>query len=1004
MKLWMLLSATALSGVPLLAATSAVAQAAQPPASAPTAAECAANPKLTGCETASDEAGDSADKEIVVTGSRIARDAYNSPSPILVATRNDATVAGFNSTAELLQSTSVTAGARQIDNSFTGFITDGGPGANTLSLRSLGAARTLVLLNGRRLAPSGTSGSVVSTDLNVLPNAIVDRIEILKDGASSVYGSDAIAGVVNIITDKKVKGLTLDGGVSVPEVGQGVTKRIALVGGYNSDRISLAGSLEYYKRDILSFDAHDYLRCQTDYIRSAPGQPLDSGSVIDPRTGQPKCYPTGPTGDSGVTVNTIGTSTRAGAAGGPGNAAIGSFNRFRVNPSAGGSVPGFEGVNGGGSSGLGNRDTVNEKFYNRSLNSPTENFSGYLQGEFKLNALGDAKLYFDGLFTRRSSAQPTFFQAILDYRQGSPLIPAVLGFSNIGATDQSGGFPVGVRVFSSRNYQSRQTVDYYRIGGGIRGNLPYKDWTYDFYAGRSYTNGKYYLQQLITSRLIQSQGVVSNGAGGYNCSDPSNGCVAAPVLTADIINGNIPQAYLNFVAPEVKGTTKFGETTFSAQFSGGLFPLPGGDVGLAIGAEYRKQKIDDQPPIEQQTGQLYSYSTAGITQGKDAVKEVFGELELPILRDRPFFKTLTFNVSGRYTDYDSYGDGWTYKFGAVWSPIKAILFRGTYGTSFRAPALSEQFQAPTAGFLSTNTDPCYQYYNSAPTTTIYKNCQTAGVPLYYGRGNAGDPLAQSVRVLTTGGASSGLAAETSKNWTVGTVLQPPLPTAFGKLEFAADYFNIEVNNGVAQFGGGNIISSCYNDPLFAAGTNGGALCQFVTRDASTGTLPYRATVTNAFINIATNKVRGLDLNLRYVVPIASGSLRLNLGGTRYFEQSSKINPKDPLNDANGQIYFPKWTGTLDANYSIGQVSFYYGLNWVGEMDSFASVGEDRNNSIYQFATPDYFTHAASVRFTIDKKLSFTVGVRNFTNVEPPKIRRTSSTSWVIRPCIAVTIS
>ena len=966
MKTSHLLSATALAGMLAMAPTVAWAQT-----------------ETTDTTTQSETDGQEA-PEIIVTGSRLPRSTFNSPSPITVITRNDTTVAGFNSTTEILQSTSVTAGARQIDNSFTGFITDGGPGANTLSLRSLGAARTLVLLNGRRLAPSGTSGSVVSVDLNVLPNAIVERIEILKDGASSIYGSDAIAGVVNIITDRKTKGLTLDGGVSVPEVGEGVTKRIAAVFGYNSDRLNVSGSVEYYNRDILTFGAHDYLRCQTEYIRSAPGQPLDSGGYFDPRTGKPKCYPSGATGLSGVTVNTIGTSTRAGAAGGPGNPAIGSFNRFRVNPGAGGSVPGFEGVNGGGSTALGNRDLVNEKFFNRSLISPTTNYSGYLQAEFALHALGDAKIYADGLFTRRSSTQPTFFQAIIDYRVGSPLIPSVLAFSNIGATDQSGGFNVGVRVFTSRNYESSQSVDYMRIGGGIRGNLGIRDWTYDFYAGRSFTNGKYSLQQMITSRLIQSQAIVANGSGGYNCVDTSNGCVAAPALTADVINGNIPQSFLNFVAPEVEGTTKFGETTFSAQFAGSLFTLPGGDVGLALGAEYRKQRIDDRPPIEQQTGQLYSYSTAGITQGKDAVKEVFGEIEFPLLRDVPFFNTLTLNGSGRYTDYDSYGSGWTYKVGGVWSPVKAILFRGTYGTSYRAPALSEQFQSPTAGFLSNTVDPCYQYGLKSPTSTIYKNCQTAGIPTNYGNGNAGDPLGQNVRVLTTGGAGSGLAAETSKNWTVGTVLQPPLPTALGKLEFAVDYFNIQVDNGVAQFGGGNIISSCYNDPAFAAGTNGGELCGLITREASSGTNPYRATVTNAFINIATNKVRGLDFNLRYVVPIAGGSLRLNVGATRYVEQSSRINPLDALDDDNGEIFYPKWTGTFDANYSIDNVSFYYGLNWVGKMDSFEAVGEDPNNSIYQFATPNYFTHSASIRLT-SGEFAFTVGVRNFTDKKPPQI-------------------
>lgn len=936
---------------------------------------------------AADDQGDKADQggedEIVVTGSRIRRDSFNSPSPITVLTRDDSTVAGFNSTTEILQSTAVTAGARQIDNTFTGFIVGGGPGTNTLSLRSLGPARTLILLNGRRLAPSGTSGSVASADLNVLPNAIVERIEILKDGASSVYGSDAISGVVNILTDQKTEGLTLDGGVSVPEVGQGITRRLALIGGYNGNGFNVSGSFEIYDRNILRFDAHDYLRCQTEYIASAVGQPFGTGDYKDPRTGQAKCYPSGFTGVDGVSVNTIGTGNRAGAAGGPGNPAFGTFNRFRYNPSAGGSVPGWEGVNGGGSSALGNRDTYNSRYFNRSLISPTTNYSGYLQASVDLHALGDAQLYFDGLYTRRASTQPTFFQAIIDYWQGSPLIPTELQWSNIGATDQSGGRNVGVRVFSSRNYFGRQRVDYMRFGGGIRGSLPFKDWTYDVYFGKSYNEGEYYFQQLITSRMIQAMDVVASGSG-FVCRDTSNGCVAAPRLTGDVVNGIIPQDYLDFVAPEVKGTTKFWETTVSAQASGSLFALPGGDAGIALGAEYRKQKIDDQPPIEQQTGQLYSFSTAGITQGEDAVKEVFGEIELPVLANTPGFNSLSLNGSVRYTDYDSYGDGWTYKLGAVWSPVEAILFRGTYGTSYRAPALSEQFQAPTAGFLSNTVDPCYQYGNRLPTTTIYKNCAAAGIPTNYGDGVAGSPLGQNVRVLTTGGAGSGIKAETSKNWTIGTVLQPPLPSSVGKLELAVDYFNIEINNGVAQFGGGNIISSCYNDPQFTAGTNGGELCPLITRESATSTNPYRATVTNAFINISTYKTRGLDFNLRYVVPVAGGSLRLNASATRYLEQASRLDDASPLDDDNGEIYSPKWTGTFDATYKIGEVSFYYGLNWVGEMDSFEAVGEDRNNSIYQFATPNYFTHSASLRWTLDK-FALTAGVKNFTDKEPPQI-------------------
>ena len=967
-------AALAAALIGLACSTSAFAQDAAAPA------DCADANSDGACDVTTAAAAE-ASGGIVVTGSRIRRDSFNSPSPISVISRDDSTIAGFDSSSEILQGTSVTAGARQIDNTFGGFLTDGGPGANTLSLRSLGAARTLLLLNGRRLAPSGTSGSVLSADLNVLPNAIVDRIEILKDGASSVYGSDAIAGVVNIVTDNQVSGLTLDGGMSVPNVGEGITRRIAIIAGYKGDRLKISGSFEIYDRTDLSYRAHDYLACQTAYVRANPTSPFGSGDFIDPVTGKPKCYPTGATGLDGVTVNTIGTSARAGAAGGPGNAAIGTFSRFRANPAAGGSVPGFEGVNGGDTNGLGNRDTTNALYFDKSLVSPATNYNAFGQATYELHALGDAELYADALYTRRNSSQRAFFQAILDYARGSPLLPSVLSFSNLGTLDQL-TVPVGVRVFSSRNYNSSQRVEYTRFGGGIRGSLPISDWTYDFFAGRSYNYAEYDLQQMNTSRLRQSQDVVASGTG-FVCRDTSNGCVAAPFLTADVINGAIPQDFLAFVAAPVTGRTKFWETTFSAQIGGTLTELPAGKVGFALGAEHRKQRIDDQPSIEQQTGALYNFSTSGITQGRDAVSEVFGELEVPLLRDHPFASELTLNASGRYTDYDSYGSGWTYKFGGVFAPIREVSFRATYGTSFRAPGLSEQFRSPTAGFLSSTVDPCYQFSIRAPDSTIYRNCVAAGVAVGYGNGAVGDPLAQSVRVLTTGGSQTGLEAETSKNWTVGTILKPVLP-GLGKLELAVDYFNIEVNNGVALFGGGNIISSCYNDPQFTTGTNGGELCRFVTRDATGTPNPFRATVVNGFINISDNKVRGLDFNLRYSTDVGPGSLRINAGATRYLEQASRIASTDALDDDNGEIYVPKWSGNLDITYGIDDVSFYYGLDWIGAMDSYEALGEDPATSIYQFSTPDYFTHNASVSWQVND-FRLTAGVRNFTDKQPPNI-------------------
>src|SRR5438309_6427775 len=185
---------------------------------------------------------------IVVVGSRIRRNSFNSADPVSIITRDQTVDAGFNSTAQALQSVGITGGTGQITDAFGGLVVDGGPGVNTLGLRGLGPTRTLILLNGRRLSPAGTRGSVGAADLNVLPNALLDRIEVLNTGASSVYGSDAVAGVVNIVTLKKFDGIKLEAQASVPEIGAGTEQRYSLVAGTSGDRFTIIGSLEYYMR------------------------------------------------------------------------------------------------------------------------------------------------------------------------------------------------------------------------------------------------------------------------------------------------------------------------------------------------------------------------------------------------------------------------------------------------------------------------------------------------------------------------------------------------------------------------------------------------------------------------------------------------------------------------------------------------------------------------------------------------------------------------------------
>ncbi|MEK8050672.1 TonB-dependent receptor [Ideonella sp. DXS22W] len=912
-------------------------------------------------------------EEVVISGSRIKKDTFTSTSPLQILRNDDAALAGFTSTAELLQGTAVTGGQGQINNAYGGFVTDGGPGANTVGLRGFGPTRSLVLLNGRRIAPSGTRGAVGAADLNVLPDAIVDRIEVLKDGASSIYGSDAIAGVINIITKKNVDGLTASMKFSAPSDGGGEEGRFSLVGGFVRDRMHVSGSYEYYERQPLTLGDRDWTQCNTDYRRTSSGGVVGewgSFDFVDPATGKPKCYPISGTGSNGVTINTIGTTSRTGvgAAGSVGT----SFNRWRPNAAITTGLVGFEGV-GGGSNNLNVRDTFDPRMLNRSLISPTKNHNFYMQGGLDLAALGDAELYWELMFARRESSQTSYRQLSLDYMRGSPLIPSTLAFSNfLPPQPITNGANVGVRAFIGfGNDQSSQEADYGRAVAGLRGALGKTGWDYDVAVMHSKASAKYTFESFLTNRLAQSLNVVASGSG-YSCVDTSGGCVAAPALTTDVIGGKLPSDWVNYVFRPVTGTTKYKEDTVSASLTGKLLDLPYGKMKGAFGFEYRKYSLDDTPPIDSQTGNLYNLTSATPTRGSDSVFDTFAELDIPLINNQPGFHELTANVSGRWSDYRSYGRGSTYKIGAAWSPVKALTLRGTTSTSYRAPALYEQFLGPTSGFLSQQNDPCNNWDAAANVGTIRAaNCAAEGLPAGYSATN-------SITVLNSGGANAGLKAETSENATFGIVFQPALGTGWGDLSMAVDYFDIKVDNGVARAGATSILTRCYDDPQFRSG---GGFCRLVnSRVAGTNAL----TVNDSYVNLSTDRVRGFDYTARYTNNVGIGKLRVNLSVTEYRMQANKLFADDPIDDVNGTIGNPKFSGNLDVRYDFNGWRLYYGLDWVGKMNSYEYLGQNPDTSTYKLDTPNYFTHNISVGYKANT-WDVTVGVRNAGDKKPPMI-------------------
>ena len=912
--------------------------------------------------------------DVVVVGSRLRRDVYNSPSPVQVITNEESIRAGFNATADVLQSTSVAGGNAQINNAFGGYVTNGGPGANTLSLRGLGATRTLVLLNGRRIAPSGSRGSVGSSDLNVLPSAMIDRIEVLRDGASSIYGSDAVAGVVNIITRSDVEGLTLSYQMNAPleTGGAGESNRFSAVAGANGNNWHIGGSAEYYTRAELTLGDRDFMDCPVAGRLPAAGAAQD---YIDPYTGEAKCW--GLNG-GGVTINTIGTSSRAGVPA-LGNPTLASYNRWRPNSAVTTGLIGFEGVSGGSTD---VRDTFDPDMLNQSLISPVDVTNVFLEASYELSPR--AELYGEVLYNNRQSSQVGYRQLSLDYPTGSPLLPAQLAAGSAFAANQglNPGFNVQTRAFIGfGNYDSTQEVDFTKLLGGARGDL-FLGWRYDVNASHTVSNAEYMFEQFLTDRLQYSiNNVVSNGSGGFNCAPSAPvGCVAAPVLNNQTIAGNLPQNFVDWVFVPVVGNTEYTETVFSAGFDGPLFTLPAGEVQAFVGAEYREMEIDDTPGPDMVNGNLWGFSTAGITRGTDSVREVFGEVEVPILADLPFAQALTLNASARWTDYESYGDDTTYKVGVLYTPVDWLSLRGTYGTSYRAPALYEMYLAPTSGFVSNANDPCNDWQTDTD-LNLQANCSAGeGLP-------SGFMATTSLRVLQQGGITSGLAAETSDNMTLGIVFQPELPASIGgDLSFSVDYYEIEVNNGVGRVGYSYILTECYGSDPGDFNSDSG-YCGLVERDPSTNQL----TINDSYVNIATDVLKGFDYNIRYSRDIGPTETIFNFYLTQYRSRTSTLFPTDPVRDTVGSINSPEFAGAFDASVYWNDWNFRYAVDWTGETDYqryyMKNFGVDLATTPgfgYQANTDDYFVHHMSVQYRADD-WAITGGLRNMFDEDLPTI-------------------
>jgi iron complex outermembrane receptor protein len=1018
---------------------------------------------------------------IVVTGSRLRRDERTSADPLTVIDPNVESREGRLNTAEVLQTSPLAAGSTQITSTISSnFVVNGGEGVETISLRGLGSNRTLVLLNGRRAGPAGVRGGVSSFDLNVIPIEAIQQIDILKTGASSIYGSDAIAGVVNLITKKDLRGLQVRGFANVPvKDGGGEESMSALFGTGIGDRGHVMVGVDWYKRHALKRGDRSYLGCEEENVTSeATGERVDP---LDPRTGEPHCglfannqifvtdlvpygYGPGPGNLCGPLVTTKpGTDpTTPDACGnvppvGFTRRAIASFqynypgsrlDEF-LNPLAPAVTPyqfsvpnGFFPVGSFSAAGLGLQDNYNSQLDKDSVIPRTTRFTVFGEGGYDLT--DDVSLYFEGLYNRRKTHTtahrqlffyqfpgvapsvftdpyglnlPYFFCSRGGYGFGSnPCDPFAAGDpTNAGFSGTALLNPVIIAPFNSST-----DVKYFRGVAGARADLSKllpKGFA-DFYFQHSRSDGDY-------SRDIIFRDAVEFGIAAWrteSCADNPNllpggltpirgvPCMDINYTDPRVLLGNFTPAERSFLFGVDKGNTLYKQDTGELSFGGDLFTLPAGPVKFALGAQWRRDDIKDVPGEATLAGNIWGSTSSGITAGYERTTEAFGEVEIPLLRDKPFAKELTFNGAARLTNtyakrdsdgaHDSDKGNWTYKVSGNYAPTSWLRLRATYGTSFRSPALFEQFLASESGFVSqASIDPCIQlqqgHTDGSITDQVFNNCLADGVPLTH----AGGATAES---FSEGGIGL-LNPEKSKALTLSAIFTPDgWLWRGGQFSVAVDYIDINVRDQVTQLGAANIVNGCYTSESFPTDP----LCDLFVRDPTSFNITF---VSDPFLNIDQQRNKSLDFTTRFKQNM--GNLgTLSLIGQLTYQLKDRFTLFQGVSQSfNGEVGDPKWAGDLNVSWTKNPVTFTYGLQVIAgtsnKQDMIDANGQPGGGTLTEnfclstasayalrggpycpvFKLPSVAYHSASLEFQATKNFSFIVGVANIFNKKPPAI-------------------
>ena len=914
-------------------------------------------------------------QEIVVTGSRIPRPNLTSVSPL-------ATVAATEIASEgLARVEDVVARLPQAFVGQSSTDSNGATGTATVDLRGLGAERTLVLIDGRRLMPGDPTSGSIAPDLNFIPASLVDRIEIVTGGTSAVYGSDAIAGVVNFIMKRGFSGLQLDAsaggydhvngqtglqaviagqGYALPErhVDGGLTYDLTLSGGVNfaDGRGNLTVYGGYRRADAIVQSSRDFSACA---FQSATATPVCQGSTRSTELGRFAVF----------------------------DSSFQSFGTFTLDPTGpGDTLRRFNNA----------RDAYNFQPYNY-FQRPDLRWVGGGFAHYQVSAKADVyvqAMFMDDSSTAQVAASGLFANTPTMMACDSPLLSAaeVQAFCT-----RPGVAPGGQALLflGRRNVEGgprRFVLDHrdWRILAGVKGQLG--DWNYSV-SGQYGTvrSGELILNEVSVSHAADALDVVRNASGALVCASGHPGCAPYDIFRI----GGVTQAALDYIDVPSRANGSTGETVLSAEINGQLgryglkSPWATDGLGVAFGAEYRRESLAYEPDAELASGDLASSAEAEPpVSGAFHVFDVYGELRAPLAEDTaPWLHEATLEAGVRFSRYNAAGSVWTYKAGGEFAPTEDLRLRVSFNHAVRAPTVVDLYTPQTVSSAGLQIDPCAgpDPLSADPAATP-ANCARTGVTAsQYGAIASNDEGYNSLV-----GGNPKLTTESSDSVTLGVVLTPSFAPG---LTLSVDGFDIDAKNVLGVVGADQIIEQCLQtgDPFF---------CSQVHRAPGTGSLWFgKGYVSDIVQNASSMRVRGVDIEAgyRHVVPPVGGrdlgTISVQLVGTFVDSFTLQNVPSAAAFDCAGLFGFtcgtplPRWRHSFSVTWSTP-----WRVDVSGHWRYTSRVDLDALTSDPQLARPVEATSASldarsyfdfSLSWSPRRALTLRAGINNAFDQDPP---------------------